>query len=81
MSRKNHIKRRAGLAAAVATLVLGAVPAFADTIKIGAYVSATGPNAFLGDPEMKTFRLYFDQINADPVIYRWKFKMDEIDIG
>jgi branched-chain amino acid transport system substrate-binding protein len=64
MSRKNHIKRRAGLAAAVATLVLGAVPAFADTIKIGAYVSATGPNAFLGDPEMKTFRLYVDQINA-----------------
>ena len=25
--------------------------------------------------------LYFEQINTDPVIYRWKFKMDEIDIG
>jgi hypothetical protein len=25
--------------------------------------------------------LYFEQINADPVIYRWKFKMGEIDIG
>jgi transposase len=25
--------------------------------------------------------LYFEQINADPVIYRWKFKMDEVDIG
>jgi branched-chain amino acid transport system substrate-binding protein len=64
MSGKNHIKRSAGLAAAVASVVLGAVPGFADTIKIGAYVSATGPNAFLGDPEMKTFRLYVDQINA-----------------
>jgi hypothetical protein len=24
---------------------------------------------------------YFQQINTDPVIYRWKFNMDEIDIG
>lgn len=25
--------------------------------------------------------LYFDQINADPVIFRWKYKMDELNIG
>jgi transposase len=25
--------------------------------------------------------LYFDQINADPVVFRWKYKMDEISIG
>ncbi len=25
--------------------------------------------------------LYFDHINADPVLFRWKFKMDEIQIG
>jgi transposase len=25
--------------------------------------------------------LYFDRINADPVIFRWKYKMDEISIG
>ena len=25
--------------------------------------------------------LYFEQLNTDPVIYRWKFKMDEIDVG
>jgi len=25
--------------------------------------------------------LYFEQINADPVIFRWKYKMDEIVIG
>jgi transposase len=23
---------------------------------------------------------YFDEINADPVVYRWKYKMDEIDV-
>jgi transposase len=25
--------------------------------------------------------LYFTQINADPVIFRWKYKMDEVNIG
>jgi transposase len=25
--------------------------------------------------------LYFEQINADPVIFRWKFKMDQTSIG
>ncbi|MGA7416217.1 MAG: hypothetical protein WBW33_37450 [Bryobacteraceae bacterium] len=25
--------------------------------------------------------LYFDQVNADPVVFRWKYKMDETSIG
>src|SRR5438067_11395626 len=25
--------------------------------------------------------LYFDEVNADPVIFRWKYKMDEVTIG
>jgi len=25
--------------------------------------------------------LYFDQINADPIVFRWKYKMDETSIG
>ena len=25
--------------------------------------------------------LYYDEINADPVIFRWTYKMDEISIG
>jgi hypothetical protein len=25
--------------------------------------------------------LYFEQINADPVIFRWKYKMEEDQIG
>lgn len=36
----------------------------ADTIKIGAIVSATGPAAFLGDPQDKTLHAYVDSINA-----------------
>jgi len=27
------------------------------------------------------FQLYFQQINADPVIFRWKYKMDDTLIG
>ncbi|WP_394042638.1 ABC transporter substrate-binding protein [Xanthobacter aminoxidans] len=51
----------------VATAVAGPAltsPAFAaDPIKIGSVVSATGPAAFLGDPEAKTLKLYVDELN------------------
>lgn len=36
----------------------------ADPIKIGAFLTITGSASFLGDPELKTLRLYIDQINA-----------------
>ena len=35
-----------------------------DSIKIGALVAATGPASFLGDPELKTLKLYVEKINA-----------------
>ncbi|OYW58680.1 MAG: ABC transporter substrate-binding protein [Xanthobacter sp. 17-67-6] len=48
-------------AAAVTT---GATLAFAaDPVKIGSVVSATGPAAFLGDPEAKTLKLYVEELN------------------
>lgn len=51
------------LATAVAGPALTS-PAFAaDPIKIGSVVSATGPSAFLGDPEAKTLKLYVDELN------------------
>jgi len=50
--------------AAAPAFTLAAGPAIAEPIRIGAYVSATGPNAFLGDPEMKTLKLLVDSINA-----------------
>ncbi|MGE0282125.1 MAG: ABC transporter substrate-binding protein [Rhizobiaceae bacterium] len=37
--------------------------AFAD-IKIGASISATGPAAFLGDPEAKTLEMLVEELNA-----------------
>jgi branched-chain amino acid transport system substrate-binding protein len=35
-----------------------------EPIKIGAFLSVTGPAAFLGDPEQKTLELYVEKINA-----------------
>ena len=43
-----------------------AIPAGAvESIKIGSVLSVTGPAAFLGDPELKTLRLYVDKINKE----------------
>jgi branched-chain amino acid transport system substrate-binding protein len=33
-------------------------------IKVGAFLSVTGPAAFLGDPEQKTLELYVEKLNA-----------------
>lgn len=47
-----------------AVTAMTASPASAQqTIRIGAFLSATGPSSFLGDPEMKTLKLYVDRIN------------------
>ncbi|MCU0816036.1 MAG: ABC transporter substrate-binding protein [Cypionkella sp.] len=40
-----------------------AAPALAE-IRIGASISATGPAAFLGDPEMKTLEMLVEDLNA-----------------
>jgi branched-chain amino acid transport system substrate-binding protein len=36
----------------------------AEPIKIGAFLSVTGPAAFLGDPEQKTLEYYVEKLNA-----------------
>ena len=45
-----------------------ALPALAQAqsqpIRIGAFLSVTGPAAFLGDPEQKTLELYVEKLNA-----------------
>jgi branched-chain amino acid transport system substrate-binding protein len=35
-----------------------------EPIRIGAFLSVTGPAAFLGDPEQKTLEMYVERINA-----------------
>jgi len=50
-------------AIAALTLAFGAA-AQPEPIRIGAFLSVTGPAAFLGDPEQKTLELYVEKVNA-----------------
>ncbi len=49
---------------AMGTLALASLVQAQEPIRIGAFLSVTGPAAFLGDPEQKTLELYVEKINA-----------------
>lgn len=49
---------------AVVALSLFAVPAMAETIKVGAILAATGPASFLGGPEARTLEMLVEELNA-----------------
>ena len=49
---------------AVMAVSLLAVPAMADTIKVGAILAATGPASFLGGPEARTLEMLVEEVNA-----------------
>ena len=55
--------RALAFAAALSSSALTSSAFAADPIKIGSVLSATGPAAFLGDPEAKTLKLYVDELN------------------
>lgn len=62
----NKITRRTGKFAAVAAAGLLAMSAqAADPIRIGSFLSVTGPASFLGDPELKTMEMYVEKINEE----------------
>jgi branched-chain amino acid transport system substrate-binding protein len=45
---------------------LSSLPAWAQqTVKIGSFLSVTGPAAYLGDPELKTLQMYVEKINKE----------------
>ncbi len=67
---------------AVATLAcLGLSQAALAEIKIGASVSATGPAAFLGDPEAKTLEMLVEDINAKGGVNGEKIQLVSYDDG
>ena len=63
MQKKSGLGWYLGAAAAVA-LGLFTSAAAADTVKIGAVLSVTGPASFLGDPEKKVLDHYVAKLNA-----------------
>ncbi|OJJ10360.1 ABC transporter substrate-binding protein [Alphaproteobacteria bacterium AO1-B] len=67
---------------ALATLmVLGTVTGAAADIKLGASLSASGPAAFLGDPEAKTLYMLVDDLNAKGGINGEKIELVIYDDG
>ncbi len=70
---------------ALAALSFAAVTASpslaADPIKIGSVLSATGPAAFLGEPEAKTLQLYVEKVNAAGGLLGRKLELVTYDDG
>jgi branched-chain amino acid transport system substrate-binding protein len=72
-----------GAAAVVAAgfcAVAGAANA-ADPIKIGAFLSATGPASFLGEPEKKTLEMYVHKLNKEGGVQGRKIELVVYDDG
>ena len=65
--KRRHIAVIVGrfLAGTIAAGLLGVgIAAAQEPIKVGSFLSVTGPAAFLGDPEQKTLGLYVEKLNA-----------------
>jgi len=72
--------RRLAIAAfALAAACLSAPVAAQEPVRIGAFLSVTGPAAFLGDPELKTLELYVDRINAQGGVIGRKLQLVAYD--
>ena len=52
-----------------------------EPIRIGAFLSVTGPASFLGDPEQKTLEMYVDRINASGGVTGRKLQLVVYDDG
>ncbi|MBW6494929.1 MAG: ABC transporter substrate-binding protein [Burkholderiaceae bacterium] len=76
-------RSKLGACVAGAALALSvALPAQArDPIKIGAFLSITGPASFLGDPENKTLEMYVERINAAGGVNGRKLELISYDDG
>lgn len=65
-----------------AALLAAATTAQAQApIRVGAFLSVTGPAAFLGDPEQKTLELYVERLNAAGGVLGRKLELVAYDSG
>lgn len=77
------IHKRLGKALAMGALLVSSasVAVAADTIKIGAVLSVTGPASYLGDPELKTLQTYVEKINSEGGVIGRKLELLHYDDG
>ena len=66
---------------AAALLAASAAAQAQEPIRIGSFLSVTGPAAFLGDPEQKTLELYVEKINAAGGVLGRKLALTVYDSG
>ena len=62
-------------------IMIFAISMSASNIKIGAIVAATGPASFIGDPELKTLKLYVKKINDNGGVNGQKIELVYYDTG
>ena len=67
----------------VTTLLLAGanLASAAEPIKIGSFLTVTGPASFLGDPELKTLQMYVEDINAKGGVKGRKIELIHYDTG
>jgi branched-chain amino acid transport system substrate-binding protein len=72
--------RRLAIAALALAGTVFSLPSQAqEAIRIGAFLSVTGPASFLGDPELKTLEMYVDRINAEGGVIGRKLQLVAYD--
>ena len=79
MGLNRSLAGKLGLALAAGTFALAAQGA--EPIRIGSFLSVTGPAAFLGDPEQKTLELYVEKLNAAGGVLGRKIELVAYDSG
>ncbi|MFP5412761.1 MAG: ABC transporter substrate-binding protein [Gammaproteobacteria bacterium] len=68
--------------AALSAALLAPTSAVAqEPIRIGAFLAATGPASFLGDPEQKTLEMYVERLNAAGGVLGRKLQLFAYDSG
>ena len=80
MSAKSFM-RTALLAGAAFLAAVGTAHSQGAPIKIGSFLAATGGASFLGDPEMKTLKLYVDLINKQGGVLGRQLELVAYDTG
>lgn len=83
MEQYHHGRRSARrlviAALAVASAVFSASAPAQEPVRIGAFLSVTGPASFLGDPELKTLELYVERLNAEGGVLGRKLQLVAYD--
>jgi branched-chain amino acid transport system substrate-binding protein len=72
--------RRLAIAAmALASFFCGTAAMAQEPVRIGTFLSVTGPASFLGDPELKTLEMYVEKMNAEGGVLGRKVQLVSYD--